>query len=138
MKPRRKSVQHESFAQMMIVKYLREALPDVIVAHCPNGGKRSRIEAARFKKMGVLPGMPDLLLYWKGGAGFIEVKREKGGNLSGPQRAMLEAFERMGHKSAVCRTAYEAEMAVREWGLVPIFRAALTRHDLEARDANNI
>ena len=30
--------------------------------HIPNGGKRGKLEAIRFKKMGVLAGVPDLFL----------------------------------------------------------------------------
>jgi hypothetical protein len=33
-----------------------------ILTHVPNGGARSKPEAARFKAMGVQPGFPDLLL----------------------------------------------------------------------------
>jgi hypothetical protein len=30
--------------------------------HVPNGGKRSKVEACKFKAMGVLPGVPDYIL----------------------------------------------------------------------------
>ena len=45
--------------------------------HCPNGGWRSPIEAARFKAMGVKPGIPDILLPIRTsqyGAGWWELK----------------------------------------------------------------
>lgn len=80
--------------------------------------------ASHLKRMGVLAGMPDLLLYWRGGAGVIEMK-SKGGGLSANQREILERFQRMGHRTAVCRTPKEAEAAVREWGLDPAFPAPL-------------
>ncbi len=35
------------------------ALPGVVAWHTPNGGKRSKREAGRFKAMGVRPGVPD-------------------------------------------------------------------------------
>lgn len=45
------------------VAYLRAALPKPwIVWHTPNGGGRSKAEAGILKAMGVLAGMPDLLI----------------------------------------------------------------------------
>ena len=45
--------------------------------HCPNGGWRSPVEAARFKGMGVKAGVPDILLPVRTsqyGAGWWELK----------------------------------------------------------------
>lgn len=42
--------------------------------HVPNGGKRSRVEAARFKSMGVVPGVHDLLFFWYGVLYTFELK----------------------------------------------------------------
>jgi hypothetical protein len=39
----------------------QETLFDWLV-HCPNGGWRSPVEAARFQAIGVKPGIPDLML----------------------------------------------------------------------------
>lgn len=45
------------------VAYLRAALPNPwLVWHTPNGGGRSKAEAGIFKALGVLAGMPDLLV----------------------------------------------------------------------------
>lgn len=49
--------------------------------HIPNGGSRNIAEAVNLKKMGVQPGVPDLLLPWPaGGYGglWIELKSESG------------------------------------------------------------
>lgn len=43
--------------------------------HTPNGGKRSKIEAAIFKALGVKKGFPDIGILWQGRAFFIELKR---------------------------------------------------------------
>ena len=46
-----------------LVAYLRMALPKPwLVLHVPNGGGRSKAEAGILKAMGVLAGMPDLLV----------------------------------------------------------------------------
>lgn len=50
------------------VAYLRAALPPPwFCAHIPNGGGRSKAEAGILKAMGVLAGMPDLLICGPGG-----------------------------------------------------------------------
>lgn len=52
-----------------------------LLFHIPNGGKRNEIEAARFKKMGVKAGVPDLFLPVAHGnfhGLFIEMKAPKG------------------------------------------------------------
>lgn len=46
------------------VQYLQAALPKPwFCAHVPNGGGRSKAEAGILKAMGVLAGMPDLLVF---------------------------------------------------------------------------
>lgn len=46
------------------VAYLRATLPSPwFCAHIPNGGGRSKAEAGILKAMGVLAGMPDLLVF---------------------------------------------------------------------------
>lgn len=49
-----------------------------LMFHIPNGGKRTAVEAARFKAMGVVAGVPDLFLALPGNGYhgmFIEVKK---------------------------------------------------------------
>ena len=74
--------------------------------HTPNGGKRSKIEAARFKAMGVRAGVPDLLLAVpRGGhhALFIELKAPGRRNATTPLQDMVsDALERQGYCTVVC------------------------------------
>jgi hypothetical protein len=37
----------------------------VLWCHIPNGGSRNAIEGAKLKRMGVLPGMPDIMIFEK-------------------------------------------------------------------------
>jgi len=54
----------EEALQIAAVAYLDASLPPPwFPAHVPNGGFRTKVEAAKFQKMGVRPGMPDLLLF---------------------------------------------------------------------------
>jgi hypothetical protein len=54
----------EEILHRACVAYLRAALPKPwFCAHVPNGGGRSKAEAGILKAMGVLAGMPDLLVF---------------------------------------------------------------------------
>lgn len=75
-----------------------------LLFHIPNGGKRNAREAARFKKMGVKSGVPDLFLpvAKKGFHGlWIEMKSKKG-RLSENQIAFLKELDKQSYKTAVC------------------------------------
>lgn len=50
-----------------VLAYLRASLPKPwLVFHVPNGGGRSKAEAGVLKAMGVLAGIPDLLVFGPG------------------------------------------------------------------------
>ena len=69
----------ETPIHIAIVEYLRLVLPDALIWHTPNGGKRSKREAAELKRMGVLAGVPDIAILTRFGVVlFIEVKAPKG------------------------------------------------------------
>lgn len=75
-----------------------------LLFHIPNGGKRSKTEAARFKAQGVRAGIPDLCLpVQRGGyAGlYIELKAKKN-EPTKEQLAWLSALDTQGYKTAVC------------------------------------
>jgi hypothetical protein len=61
----------------------------VVFFHVPNGGKRDKRTAAKLKRMGVLPGVADLIFLWATGmiprVLFLELKA-KGEGLSKEQR----------------------------------------------------
>ena len=82
-----------------------------LLLHIPNGGSRGKVEAARFKAMGVKKGVPDLFLPApRGGyAGlFIELKRRRGGQVSADQREWIAALTNEGYCAQVCRGFEEA------------------------------
>ncbi|MEZ3435705.1 MAG: VRR-NUC domain-containing protein [Lachnospiraceae bacterium] len=84
-----------------------------LLFHVPNGGKRNAAEAARFKAMGVKPGVPDLCLPvpMNGFAGlYIEMKYGKN-KTTDAQEEWIEALRRQGYKVAVC---YGGEAATKE------------------------
>ncbi len=51
--------------QVSVMSALRMQYPSKMIIHVPNGGKRSMSEAVRFKKMGVVPGVVDIICFEK-------------------------------------------------------------------------
>lgn len=49
-----------------------------LLFHVPNGGARNAREGAKFKSMGVVPGVSDFIFLFKGKVFFIELKTKKG------------------------------------------------------------
>lgn len=73
--------------------------------HVPNGGARSKPEAARFKAAGVRSGVPDIFLpcargKWHGL--FIELKRREGGRVSEEQTEFMADLAKEQYCCYVC------------------------------------
>ena len=98
---RRKRRQPERDLQTALVKALPLVLaPDVVWFHVPNGGSRNIREAKNLQRMGVLPGVPDLLFLRRNLPPlFVELKAPKGR----ASKAQREVGERL--KKAVCTVA---------------------------------
>lgn len=81
----------------------------MMLAHIPNGGARNPVEGAKFKRMGVRAGMPDLVLFVpaSGAHGLAVELKARGGRLSAAQKSYAEAFPRFGWRHAVCRSLEE-------------------------------
>lgn len=95
-----------------VVSFLRMALPDdALVAHSPNGGWRLFSEAARFKKMGVVAGWPDLVVVHGGKAMFLELKAARG-RLSDAQRLCHEKLRAAGCPVEVVKTLEQVVAAL--------------------------
>lgn len=74
---------NEDSLQIACVRWFSLQYPELapLLHHSPNGGRRSMLEAVRFKQMGVRPGFPDLILALPRcgyGCLFIELKTSKG------------------------------------------------------------
>ena len=86
-----------------------------LMFHIPNGGLRSKSEAARFKRAGVKAGVPDICLpSAKGGRHglFIELKKLTGGRASKEQKAWIAALENAGYAASVCCGWQEASRVI--------------------------
>lgn len=108
----------EDAIQIALINHLKmRAVPGLEVWHVPNGGARSKVEAARFKAMGVLAGLQDIHLLHCGTLYVLEIKRRKG-RLSPEQRDM---GARMTAAGAVAAVAYGLDAAIAQleaWGLI--------------------
>ena len=107
-----------------------------LMYHIPNGGKRGKAEAGRFRAMGVKSGVPDIFLPrgfhaldFVGPRQFnidgtqyavtetiynglyIELKRLRGGTVSATQKQWISALRNAGYAVEVCK-GWEAAAAV--------------------------
>lgn len=83
-----------------------------------NGGARSKATAGKLRAEGVKRGVPDLCLpVQRGGYGalYIEMKREKGGQVRKTQSDYMDRLTRAGNKCVVCHGAEEAKAAIRNY-----------------------
>ena len=108
----------EAQIQDAVVAHLRlRAKPDVVFLHPANGGKRDVREAVRFRRMGVLAGASDLLLWHRGHAFALELKAP-GGRLSDAQLEFLARFNDAGGHSAVAQGLDRALAVLEGWKLL--------------------
>jgi len=100
-----------------VVEHLRiRGRRDVPWFHVPNGELRDPGTAAKLQRMGVLAGVPDLLLLIAGRLHGLELKRERGGRESIEQQAVHAELRSAG---AVVETAYGLDQALEvleSWG----------------------
>jgi hypothetical protein len=118
------------------------AVPGVWWCHYPAGGWRSPIEAAIFKSLGVVAGVPDLLLVRDGQLYALELKAEAG-RLTDVQSDAQAKMRRAGAIVATARGVDEALGQLVLWGLIrpeasTQVASAFTglRHDVAARAQN--
>ena len=115
---RRRNGNAEARIQAAIVEYVRYVAPQVVIFHVPNGGLRSRSEAARFKWVGTLAGVLDLVLVLPDGrVAFWEIKTSAG-HLSDAQWAFINRLEDLGHVCAVVRDIDDARRELAELGII--------------------
>lgn len=113
----------EQALQVQAIQYLRIALPNAVIWHCPNGGARTEAEGRILKAMGVLAGVADIQILAGGRSYFIELKIGNG-DLTPSQVTFRANCELQGVPHAVCRSLAEVEGTVAAWALNPRGRIA--------------
>ena len=115
---RRRDGNAEARAQAAVVEWVRWCAPQVTIFHVPNGGLRSKAEAARLRWVGTLAGVLDLVLVLPDGrSAYWETKTPKG-RLSDDQRAFIARLEAAGHSWAIVRGIDDARVALKMLGVV--------------------
>lgn len=100
----------EDEEQIMLVSWFRLAFPNVLIYHVPSGQLRRLLVALKLKKMGVVPGIPDLFIpEWKL---YIEMKRVKGGALSNAQKDVIAYLESCGYECIVAKGFDNARLQI--------------------------
>lgn len=105
--------------QVAIVELLERAgTPGVVWFHVPNGEKRSKSTGAKLKRMGVRPGVADLVFIGNGGVvRFLELKASDG-IFSPDQLTFCHDVEWLGALYAVARSIDDAIRILSAWGAI--------------------
>lgn len=85
-----------------------------LLSHCPNGGKRGKVEASILKAMGVRAGHEDLFLAVPRGSShglYVEVKAPDG-RISDSQKEMIHLHEEQGYAVMVAWSFDECVRAI--------------------------
>src|SRR5512139_1200800 len=73
-----RELSEEQIHKQVVAELRVRAKPDVVFWHTPNDAKRTPGNANRLKAMGMVPGVPDLILCRNGETFFLEIKSAKG------------------------------------------------------------
>lgn len=106
----------EDQIQRAVVDWIRLACPTAIVFHVPNGGFRTRAEAGRFKSLGVLAGVPDLIIMWPGVVAALELKTPAN-RPTAEQAEFGRRMTGMGHHWGWASSVDDALALLRVWGI---------------------
>ena len=109
----------ESQEQIAVIKWA-DAQPAICgrLMSIPNGANKSPAAAAKFKREGLRPGVPDLLLpiprHFCHGL-WIEMKRRKGGKMSKLQADWIVFLRKQGYQAWACEGSDEAIKIIKEY-----------------------
>jgi hypothetical protein len=108
----------EAKRQAAIVEYVRWCAPQIVIYAVPNGGLRSKAEAARLKWTGVLAGVLDLTLVLPDGRTAHWETKTPHGRLSESQQNFITTLEALGHPWAVVRDIDDARRELARLGVI--------------------
>lgn len=106
----------EADFQKTLVEFIRLNAPKVIVFHPYNNGV-NRNHQMKMKRLGVLAGIPDLVIIKPGGNVYLlELKAGKG-SLQASQKEIRDHCDHNGIPWASARSYGEAMYWLKEWGV---------------------
>lgn len=114
----------EQYFQAKLVRQLRMILPSdsVLTAFPAGGGGETR--GKYLKAMGLIPGMPDLLLFYDGQAFGFELKA-KNRDTTLFQREMHTLLQKCGIRVRVVKTIDDALCALSDWDIPTRIKIAM-------------
>lgn len=108
----------ETAIQRAVVQHLHaRGVPGLVFFHVPNGGYRSKVEAAQFKGMGVRAGVSDLILVHADKFYALELKAP-GGRATAAQLEFISDIDRAGAFTALAEGLDAALRTLEAWGLL--------------------
>lgn len=116
-RPEVADMSEEQVQRAVVAIVAAEALPGTLVFHPANGGHRGKAEAGRFKALGVVAGIPDLVAIAGGRVFGLELKAARG-RLSAAQTATAERWRHAGAVYAVAHTVEQAREILVAWGII--------------------
>lgn len=96
---------------------------DIIWHSIPNEAKRSKVEGARLKALGMLPGVADMLFVIGGRAHYLEFKTPIGRQTEN-QKAFQLCCEAAGVPYELVRSIDQAMAVLARWGVLREMRRA--------------
>lgn len=109
----------EDDIQKQCVQWFRVQYPDRLLYMVPNEGKRSWGQVVRHKKLGMVAGIPDLVIAEPAGRWhglYVEMKAGKN-PLTDAQVRVSELLVERGYYFAICRSFEEFQRTVRTYFL---------------------
>jgi hypothetical protein len=134
--PRRRARPEELIHRAVLDHIRWRGVPFLFTFHTPNGGQRSPIEAKILKGLGVVAGIPDLLILHRGQLFGLELKAESGR----VSKTQAECHSRLRASGARIATAVGVDEALRQleaWSLLRPDASNRTANLHELRDGQS-
>jgi hypothetical protein len=117
---------HRACCQLLAVYQQRGLLA---FAHPANGGYRTRGEAGILKALGLVAGVPDLLLWLPDGRTCAVELKAGSKPLTAPQLRWHDTMAALGHEVHVCRSIDDLEAVLRSHGVPAVGTLDQPKHD---------
>lgn len=116
---KRKMRRQEQEIQKAVFAHLNSrARHHTFAFHPANGGKRNPIEAAILKGMGVVAGVPDVIILHNGRFFAMELKAEGGKPPTAAQMECVSRINSCGGTAAICKGLDSALRTLEMWGIL--------------------
>lgn len=114
---RRATPEHDAQVELFSDHITPRLVAGAVAFAIPNGGFRHKRVAEELRAEGVVAGVPDICIVWRGRVFFIEMKAARG-TLRRHQKEMIARLEAAGATCAVARGLDAAIAQLEAWGLL--------------------